>query len=174
MPNRVIPGARPLRANVSVHSNETVTTKKKVLTFKLEIMKTNIWLYPLALMGVLLMLSSSCKKNDDNPAPQVPVFTVTATTVQLQSGGEGLQFFGKCTNEDVKMTKVNLTSPISVETRTYNLNGNAIVKNSEFSLQDDNTAYFKELGTWNFTFEGNRTADNASFSVNATLPITVK
>jgi hypothetical protein len=106
--------------------------------------------------------------------PQVPVFTVTADSVFLQTGGEGLQFFGKCTNEDVKMTKVTIISPISVHTSTYLLNDHSFVKNTKFSLQDDNTAYDKELGTWNFTFAGNRSSDNAPFTVNATLSITFK
>jgi hypothetical protein len=134
----------------------------------------NNWIYSFALIGFAILLSNSCKKKDDNSTPQVPVFTVTADSVPLQSGGEGLQFFGKCTNEDVKMTKVTGISPISVQTFTYILNGNSIVKNTPFSMQDDNTAYDKELGTWNFTFIGTRTADNANFSVNATLTITVK
>jgi len=134
----------------------------------------NIWIYSFAVIGVALILSSSCKKKDDNSTPQVPVFTVTANTVQLQGGGEGLQFFGKCTNEDVKMTKVTITDSLSVQSATYELNGISIAKNTQFSLQDDNVGYVKEIGTWNFTFVGNRTADNASFSVNATLSITAK
>jgi hypothetical protein len=138
----------------------------------------NNWIYSFALIGVALIILSSCKKKDDNPTPtptpQVPVFTVTADSVPLQSGGEGLQFFGKCTNENVKITKVKGTSPISVQTFTYMINSNSIVKNTPFSMQDDNTAYNKELGTWNFTFEGTRTADNANFTANATLTITVK
>ena len=70
--------------------------------------RTNIWICFFAVIGVVLLLSGSCKKDkdEDNPVAQVPVFTVTANTVQLQGGGEGLQFFAKCTNEDVKMTKV--------------------------------------------------------------------
>jgi hypothetical protein len=137
--------------------------------------RKNIWIYSFVVMGVALMLSSSCKKQDDNPTTQqVPEFTVTAKTVQLQAGGEGLQFYGKCTNEDVKMAKVTHISPVSVKTSTYDLNGNSFVKNSPFSLQDENVGYEKELGTWNFTFVGNRTVDNVSFSVNATLLITVK
>jgi hypothetical protein len=60
------------------------------------------------------------------------------------------------------------------QTFTYLLNGNSFVKNAPFSMQEDNTAYDKELGTWNFTFVGNRTVDDATFSVNATLSITVK
>jgi hypothetical protein len=133
----------------------------------------NFRISPFVIIGVIIMLSNSCKKND-NPAPQVPVFTVTADSVMLQGGGEGLQFFGKCTNEDVKMTKVTGTSPVSVQTFTYMLNGNSFAKNASISLQDDNTAYFKELGIWNFTFVGTRAADNESFSVNSTLSVTVK
>jgi hypothetical protein len=134
----------------------------------------NNWIYSFALIGVALILSNGCKKKDDNSTPQMPVFTVTANTVQLQGGGEGLQFFAKCTNEDVKMTKVTITDPLSVQSATNELNGNSIAKNTQFSLQDDNVGYVKETGTWNFTFEGTRTADNANFSVNATLTITVK
>ncbi|NTW25991.1 MAG: hypothetical protein HGA37_14935, partial [Lentimicrobium sp.] len=121
-----------------------------------------------------LPISGSCKKDKDTTDPQVPVFTVTATTVQLQGGGEGLQFFGKCTNEDVKLTTVTNTSPIAVQSFTYELNGNSIAKNTEFSLQDEDVGFLKEPGTWNFTFEGKRTSDNESFSVNATLLITAK
>jgi hypothetical protein len=134
----------------------------------------NIRICSIALIGVVLMLSSGCKKDKDNPDPQVPVFTVTANTVQLQGGGEGLQFFGKCTNEDVIMTEVTQTSPITIQTFTYDLNGSSIVKNTQFSLQDENVGYLKELGTWTFTFVGKRASDNESFSVNATLLITAK
>jgi hypothetical protein len=134
--------------------------------------RINIWICSYAVIGVVLMFSIGCKK--DNPDPQVPVFTVTANTVQLQGGGEGLQFFAKCTNEDVKMTKVTYTSPSTIQTATYDFNGNSIAKNAQFSLQDDNLAQVKELGTWSFTFEGKRTSDNESFSVNATLLISSK
>lgn len=134
----------------------------------------NNWIYSFLWIGVALILSNGCNKKDDNSSPQMQVFTVTYDSVTLQSGGQGLQFFGKCTNEDVKITKVKGTSPISVHTFTYVINSNTIAKNTPFSMQDDNTAYNKELGTWNFTFEGTRTADNADFTVNATLTITVK
>ena len=136
-----------------------------------------IWIYSFVIIGVALMISTSCKKKADNPAaplPQVPVFTVTSDSVLLQTGGAGLQFVGKCTNENVKMTRVTITSPISVHASTYLLYGNSFAKNIPFAMQDDNTAYNKELGTWNFIFVGNRTSDNVSFSVNATLLIKAK
>jgi hypothetical protein len=136
--------------------------------------RKNFWISSIIVIGVVLMLSGCCKDDEnDNPASQVPVFTVTANTVQLQAGGEGLQFSAKCTNEDVKMTKVTNTSPISGTTFTYDLNGKSYSKNSPIPLQDDAEAYLKELGTWTFTFVGN-TSDNVSFSVNASLSITAK
>jgi hypothetical protein len=104
----------------------------------------------------------------------VPVFTVTAITVQLQGGGEGLQFTAKCTNEDVKMTKINIADPLSVQNTTYELNGQSYSKNSPIPVQDDNVGYNEELGTWTFTFMGNTTSDNKSFSENATLSVTTK
>ena len=125
-------------------------------------------------LGIVLLIAgilvSGCKKDD----PIVPSFTVTAITVQLQGGGEGLQFFGKCTNDDVKMTKVTINDPLGVQNTTFNINGNYFVKNEAFGLQDANVGYAKELGTWNFTFVGNRTADNASFSVGASLAVSGK
>jgi len=137
--------------------------------------RKNILICCFAVIGVVVMLSGCCKKDDDDNTPsQVPVFTVTAKTVQLQGGGEGLQFTAKCTNEDVKMTKVTITDPLSVQITTYELNGTSYAKNSSIPLQDENLAYTKELGTWNFTFVGNRSTDNVSFSVNATLSITAK
>jgi hypothetical protein len=136
--------------------------------------RNNISIYSFAIIGVLLMLSIGCKKDKDDPAPQVPEFSVSAITVQLQGGGEGLQFTAKCTNEDVKMTEVTNTSPNSNESYTYDLNGKSYAKNSPIPLQDEDVAYLKDIGTWKFTFVGNRTSDNQSFSVDATLSVTAK
>jgi hypothetical protein len=126
-------------------------------------------------VGIVLLIAgivfSGCKKKSD---PVIPSFTVTALTVQLQGGGEGLQFFGKCTNDDVKMTKVTIYDPLSVQNITYNINGNYYVKNEAFQLQDATVGYNKELGTWTFNFVGNRTADGASFSESASLSVAGK
>jgi hypothetical protein len=126
-------------------------------------------------IGILLLSTSillfGCKKDKETITPE---FTVTATNVQLQGGIEGLQFFGKCTNDDVKMTKATITDPLTSQTITYNLNGNYFVKNEAFALQDANVGYVKELGTWTFDFVGNRTADNTAFNATATLQVTGK
>jgi len=46
--------------------------------------KNRIFIYPLVIMGVLLMLTSSCKKKDTNndPVAQIPVLT-TATVSNI-------------------------------------------------------------------------------------------
>jgi hypothetical protein len=121
------------------------------------------------LLLAMIAIISGCKKDD--PAPTVPAFTITATTVQLQGGGEGLQFFAKCNNDDVKMTKVTITDPIASFTQTYNLNGTYFVKNEIFGLQATTEAYIKSMGTWTFNFVGNRTADGTSFAVNGSLAV---
>jgi hypothetical protein len=124
-------------------------------------------------VGMFLMLTGSgvlsgCKKKS---SPVVPAFSVTATTVQLQAGGEGLQFYAKCTNTDVKLTKVTITDPLGANTVTYNLNGNYYVLNQVFMLEDQNSAYTKEIGTWSFYFVGNLTSDGSSFTVGAALSV---
>jgi hypothetical protein len=138
---------------------KTITMKKLTRYFSITVV----------LLAALLVISS-CKK-DEEPAPTVPAFTITATTVQLQAGGEGLQFFAKCNNDDVKMTKVTITDPIASFTQTYNLNGTYFVKNEIFGLQATNEAYGKSIGTWTFNFVGNRTADGVAFAVNGSLAV---
>jgi hypothetical protein len=123
-----------------------------------------------ALLLVAVVIISSCKKDEETP-PTVPAFTMTATTVNLQGGGFGLQFYAKCNNDDVKMTKVTITDPIASSTQTYNLNGTYFLKDEIFALQGADEAYLKSSGTWSFNFVGNRTADNVAFSVNATLAV---
>jgi hypothetical protein len=115
-----------------------------------------------------IVITSSCKKKED---PIVPAFTMTATTVNLQAGGFGLQFFAKCNNDDIKMTKVTITDPIGSFSNTYNLGGTYYVKNEIFALQGTDEAYTKSSGTWRFNFVGNRTADGSSFAVDATLAV---
>jgi hypothetical protein len=132
------------------------------------------WIYTIVLMQVLLILTGGCKKKDDNNTPQVPVFIVTANTVQLQGGGEGLQFYGKCTNEDVNLTKVIITAPISSQMATYDLNNGSYNKNASFPMQDDLNAYSKEIGTWNFIIVGHLADDNSSFSEETTYLVTGK
>ena len=119
-----------------------------------------------------VIISTGCKKKAADPI--VPAFTVTAVPVTFQTGEAGLQFFGKCNNDDVKMTKAIIQDPLSQQTTTFNLNGNYFIKNEAFDMLATNTGYVKELGTWSFTFSGNRTADGTAFNVGATLNVSGK
>jgi hypothetical protein len=125
-----------------------------------------------ATVGILLLgtiiLFTNCSKEDE---PVVPAFTVSSTTVPLQSGGDGLQFKARCTNNDVKMTEVLITGPAQAQAYTYPLNDQGFSKNQDFDLQDASVAYAKTTGTWTFIFVGKRSSDNESFTVSASLSV---
>jgi len=124
-----------------------------------------------ALLLVAVMIMGSCKKDLSDPAPVDPVFTVTAASVNLQSGGLGLQFTAKCTNNDVIMTHVVITDPVTSGNMTYDFSGASYLKNEAFGLQEENTAYTKNTGTWKFNFVGSRKSDGVAFAVDATLAV---
>lgn len=129
----------------------------------------------LLFIGVLLfstsIIFSGCKKKSTTPDLPTPVFIVSATTVQLQGGGDGVEFFTNCSTTDVKMTKVEILDPIHSGIVTYNLNGTYYLKGDIIALQAANTAYTKEIGTYQFTFTGIRIADNAGFTIVTTLNV---
>src|ERR1035438_8306052 len=106
----------------------------------------------LVFIGVLLLsttiIFSGCKKKSSTPDEPTPVFIITSTTVQLQDGSAGIEFFTVCSTTDVTMTKVEIVSPIHDYDITYNLGNQLYVKNQIFDLQAANTAYSKESGTY--------------------------
>lgn len=127
--------------------------------------------YILIFLLIPAFIISGCKKKKDDPPAVVPGFTVTATQVNLNTGDIGLQFFAKCHNDDVKMTKAIITDPIGATNITFNLNGNYAVKNEIFGLQAADEAYLKKIGTWSFVFIGNRTSNGVAFTASSTLSV---
>jgi|WetSurMetagenome_2_1015567.scaffolds.fasta_scaffold726624_1 hypothetical protein len=130
--------------------------------------------YLIFIGAVLLSTSivfSGCKKKESTPDYPTPAFILTYTPVTLQTGDAGVQFYANCSSTDVKMTKVEILDPIHSGTITYNLNGQTYVKNQIFALQDAGTAYLKQGGTYQFTFTGNRSVDNAGFTVVSNLNV---
>jgi hypothetical protein len=125
--------------------------------------------YALLIVGLIMssfIVFSGCKKkSSDEPTYPSVAFVVTYVTVTLQGGSEGVEFFANCSTTDVKMTKVQIMDPLHSGTVTYNLNDQVYVKSQIFALQDDNTAYLKEGGTYQITFTGHRTVDNAAFTI---------
>jgi hypothetical protein len=119
----------------------------------------------------LAVVFSGCKKKSDPVTYPSVAFIITYLEVDLQGGGKGVQFYANCSTTDVKMTKVEILDPLHSQTVTYNLNGNGYVKGQIFALQDDNTAYLKQGGTWTITFTGLRTVDSAPFSLAVTTPV---
>src|ERR1035437_8003431 len=128
-------------------------------------------------IGIVLLsmalITSSCKKKSSDPTPTYPTpsFIATYVPAAITTPNDAVDFFANCTTTDVKMTKVEILDPIHSGTVTYNLNGLYHVKGEIFPLQDAGTAYFKQGGTYTFTFTGNRTADNAAFSAVTTLTV---
>jgi hypothetical protein len=114
-------------------------------------------------LSTVILFSGCKKKSSDTTYPSVN-FIVTYTTVQLNIG-EGVQFFAKCNSTDVQMTKVEIRDPLQTGTITYNLNNTTFVKDEIFGLQDAQTGYLKEAGTYVITFTGLRTADGKSFVI---------
>jgi hypothetical protein len=95
-----------------------------------------------------------------------PVFSVRSV---LNTSSFSLTFFAKCTNDDVKMTKVLITDPDGVSTWTYMLNGTTYVRNQEFGLQDAGHSYDWLTGHWTFEFIGTRVTNGESFDITITL-----
>ena len=58
-------------------------------------------------IGILLLsisfIFSGCKKTIPSP-----LFNITYTTINLQGGSAGVQFYASCTTTDVQMTKVDV------------------------------------------------------------------
>jgi hypothetical protein len=123
------------------------------------------------LLSGMLVISSCKKKSDTTVSLPTPAFIATYVPATITNPNDAVEFFANCTTTDVKMTKVEIVDPIHSGTVTYNLNGLYHVKGEIFPLQDANTAYYKQGGTYTFTFTGNRTADNAAFSAVTTLAV---
>jgi hypothetical protein len=130
----------------------------------------HLMIYGVLFMSLVIVFSGCKKKSEEVTYPAV-TFIVTYLTVQLQAGGEGVQFYANCNSTDVKMTKVEILDPIHSGTVTYNLNGNMFVKSQIFALQDDGTAYTKQGGTYQITFTGLRTVDSAPFATVVNVPV---
>jgi hypothetical protein len=117
----------------------------------------------------LIMMLSGCKKNSEDPAV-IPTFTVVSSVVNLQAGGEGLQFYAKCTNTNVKMEHITITNPSAV-TVVRDYNSISYVKNEIFPMQETDAAYVKKTGTWKFDLVGSRISDGVTFAVDTTLVV---
>jgi len=115
------------------------------------------------------MIISGCKKKSDDPVV-TPTFTVTSSTVALQGGGDGLQFYTKCTNNDVVMTNVTITDPTPL-VDIYDLKEASFATNASIPLQNTNEAYYKVAGTWKFNLVGKRASDGTAYAIDAILAV---
>jgi hypothetical protein len=130
--------------------------------------KLDSFVYLGVMLLAALIIITGCKKKSDDPVD--PSFTVTFSTVMLQGGGDGLQFFAKCTNQGVNMEKVTIIDPESTVV-TYNYSGAPFAENELFPMQETNEAYLKQSGTWHFNLVGNRTSDDVAFAIDVSLTV---
>jgi hypothetical protein len=94
-----------------------------------------------ALLLIVFVVISARKKKTEATVGIDPTFDVTVTAVQLQAGGEGLQFYAPSTNVDIKMTSVVIEDPNNSPPDTYNFNGLVFSKNQSFDLRETSAAY---------------------------------
>jgi hypothetical protein len=114
----------------------------------------------------VFMLIEGCKKDKEDP---VPAFTMSADTVRLVGGAQGLQFFATCTNNGVTMSDVTITTPQD-SLYLYNLNNASYSQNVRIPMQGNNQAYPKRIGTWKFRLVGTSSGGN-SFTTDATYAV---
>jgi hypothetical protein len=124
-------------------------------------------------IGILLLstviLFSSCKKKSSDTTVSAPTFTLSATVDPNNSAN--LLFYITCTSDNVKMTRIDIKDPINSGFAPVDLQGMTMLKNENYYLT---TSYTKELGTWIFTFTGNRSSDNSGFVSVASMNVTGK
>jgi hypothetical protein len=130
--------------------------------------KLNSFISMSIMLLAALILITGCKKKSNDPVD--PSFTVTYSTVNLQGGGEGVQFFAKCTNEAVIMDKVTITDPASYII-THNYSASSFAENELFPMQDTDIAYEKQSGTWKFNLVGNRSSDGVAFAIDVEITV---
>ena len=114
----------------------------------------------------VIVVSSCKKKSDDTPAPVNPSFIMSAIPDQYDANA--VYFLFKCTNMDIKLTKIIISDPLTLFSDTYDLQGTTYLQNTAYIF---GSSYTKETGNWSFQFTGNRQTDNTSFVVTALLYI---
>lgn len=120
-----------------------------------------------AFLVIAVAIITGCKKDKDDP---VPAFSITYDTVSLIAGGKGVQFFAKCTNNDVKMSQATITNPASgFYIRQFS--GASFGKDASIPLQETNTAYPIQTGTWKINLTGN-SGGGTAFTYDGTIAVT--
>jgi hypothetical protein len=124
-------------------------------------------------IGILLLstviLFSACKKKSDTTTVSAPTFSLSATVDPNNTAN--LLFYISCTTDNVRMTRIDIKDPINSGIPPVDLQDQTLLKNEVYYLT---TSYTKELGTWTFTFVGNRTSDGSGFTSVASMNVTGK
>jgi hypothetical protein len=127
----------------------------------------------------MALVFSSCKKEEDTPAPTptpqpyTPAFSPTYLIVN-QGGTELLDFYITCVTDDWEMIKCIVTYPGGLGSEEYIGSGQIVTQGSPFTFSN----YFVKLGgTWTFAITGNIKSGvhlNTSFTVVTSMTVTGK
>jgi hypothetical protein len=123
-------------------------------------------------IGILLLseifIFSACKKKSTETVSN-PSFTLSATPDP--NNAENLVFYLDCTTDNVKMTRIDIKDPLNSGITPIDMQSANMLKGTIYELDE---SFTKELGTWTFTFTGNRISDNSAFVSTATLNVSGK
>lgn len=132
----------------------------------------------IALLGLTMIVGTSCKKDDVTPPtppppPYVPSFS--ATYFSVASGGvDVLDFYITCTSDDWEMIKVDVIYPGGAGNDLFTGNGALQLKGNPFTFPQ----YFLKLGgNWTFNITGNiksGTHNGESFVVSSSISVSGK
>jgi hypothetical protein len=115
--------------------------------------KNRIWAYPLMLMGLVLMLTNSCQKDDNNnPAPtgQVPILTTTAIsaiTATTATSGGNITSDGGATVTARGVCWSTSSSPVITGSHTTDDTGTGAFTSSIAGLTAGTTYYVRAYAT---------------------------
>lgn len=110
----------------------------------------------LSLLSIIVILSSSCKKNtDDFYVYSTPSFAVNQPVDMPDT------WYGVCTSHDVMMDSILVTSPLNIRSQHY-FQGQEYAFDLTFLIGD---TFVPHTGKWSFIFYGRKSINNLSFKV---------
>lgn len=127
----------------------------------------------LAALAAIALSVTACSSGDpDEPDPveTPPSFSIASTGVTCDSGAACLQF-SFIPSENVEITEVLIRNP-RAQTERFNGNNNVFLSSTSYQLQENNVAFTRVSGGWQFTFNGRRAGGSqASFAVTVPLDV---
>ncbi len=129
-----------------------------------------------ALVAALAFTLTACSSSEPDPPPPpppgtaAPTFSIASVVVPFGDGTQGLQF-AATPNADVRLIRVDIRNPLG-NNRTFSPQNAVQLQGETVALQNDDEAYVRVSGTWNFRFVGARAAGGQE-TFDVTVPLDV-